>query len=157
MGVAEFATITSQNVGNAAGTGFCLPISQTPPLYQITSVKNLQRQCGGQGDVSLTRPKQGPGECAARDCSARSLAPRINQHAKANVPALRDMPLTYLRHCTAQAGADVLGASYANALVELASEADELEKVHQDMDALASVLAENSDVRSWLAYISPLH
>lgn len=67
------------------------------------------------------------------------------------------MPLTYLRHCTAQAGADVVGASYANALVELASEADELEKVHQDMDALASVLAENSDVRSWLAYISPLH
>lgn len=41
----------------------------------------------------------------------------------------------------------MVGASYANALVELASESDELEKVHQDMDALASVLAENADVR----------
>ena len=40
----------------------------------------------------------------------------------------------------------MVGSSYANALVELASEADELEKVHQDIDALASVLADNSDV-----------
>lgn len=48
MGVAEFATITSQNVGDAAGTGFCLQISQTPPLYQITSVKNLQRSVGAR-------------------------------------------------------------------------------------------------------------
>lgn len=45
-----------------------------------------------------------------------------------------------------QIGADSVGANYAIALVELASEADELEKVHQDMDALASVLSENSEV-----------
>ncbi len=40
----------------------------------------------------------------------------------------------------------MVGASYAIALVQLASESDELEKVHQDMDALASVFAENSEV-----------
>jgi F-type H+-transporting ATPase subunit delta len=50
-----------------------------------------------------------------------------------------------------QAGADVVGASYAIALVQLASESDELEKVHQDMDALASVLAENADVKDYFS------
>ena len=45
-----------------------------------------------------------------------------------------------------QIGAENVGANYAIALVELASEADDLEKVHQDMDALASILSENAEV-----------
>lgn len=51
-----------------------------------------------------------------------------------------------LRRLAVQIGADSVGGNYAIALVELASEADDLEKVHQDMDALASVLAENAEV-----------
>lgn len=47
-----------------------------------------------------------------------------------------------------QIGAENVGANYAIALVELASEADDLEKVHQDMDALASILSENAEVTS---------
>lgn len=45
-----------------------------------------------------------------------------------------------------QIGAENVGGNYAIALVQLASEADDLEKVHQDMDALASILAENAEV-----------
>ncbi len=45
-----------------------------------------------------------------------------------------------------QIGAEKVGGNYAIALVQLASEADDLEKVHQDMDALASILAENAEV-----------
>jgi ATP synthase delta (OSCP) subunit len=55
-----------------------------------------------------------------------------------------------------------VGANYAIALVELASEADDLEKVHQDMDALASILSENAEVTFFIAmlldtYTLPLH
>lgn len=46
----------------------------------------------------------------------------------------------------AQSENDVLGSSYAIALVEIAEEADELDKVHQDIDALASMLAEDAAV-----------
>ena len=35
---------------------------------------------------------------------------------------------------------DLLGSSYANALVDLASDKNNLEEVHADMDALASIL-----------------
>lgn len=34
----------------------------------------------------------------------------------------------------------MLGSSYANALVDLASDKNNLEEVHADMDALASIL-----------------
>ena len=40
----------------------------------------------------------------------------------------------------------MLGSSYAIALVEIAEEADELDKVHQDIDTLASMLAEDAAV-----------
>ena len=53
---------------------------------------------------------------------------------------------THNRRVMMQIGAENVGGNYAIALVELASEADDLEKVHQDMDALASILAENAEV-----------
>lgn len=42
---------------------------------------------------------------------------------------------------------DLLGASYAIALVELAQESNTLEAVHADMDALASILKVRQHIR----------
>lgn len=47
----------------------------------------------------------------------------------------------------AKAQNDVLGASYANALVELAEEANELDDVHRDIDTLTGILAGDSSVK----------
>lgn len=46
---------------------------------------------------------------------------------------------------------DVVGSSYANALVEVAQAQNALEAVHTDMDALASVLKESEDMKSLLS------
>ena len=43
---------------------------------------------------------------------------------------------------------DLLGSSYANALVDLASDKNNLEEVHADMDALGSILKVRHAVRS---------
>ena len=43
---------------------------------------------------------------------------------------------------------DLLGSSYANALVDLASDKNNLEEVHADMDALASILKVRHAMRS---------
>ena len=45
---------------------------------------------------------------------------------------------------------DLLGSSYANALVDLASDKNNLEEVHADMDALASILKVRHAMRSTL-------
>jgi len=46
---------------------------------------------------------------------------------------------------------DLVGASYAIALVELAEETNNLEAVHADMDALSSILKDNEDVKETLS------
>ena len=53
---------------------------------------------------------------------------------------------------------DLLGSSYANALVDLASDKNNLEEVHADMDALASILKvrTSSAVMRPVAAVRPL-
>jgi F-type H+-transporting ATPase subunit delta len=46
---------------------------------------------------------------------------------------------------------DVIGASYANALVEVAQQKNALEAVHADIDALASVMKDSKDIKSILS------
>jgi F0F1-type ATP synthase delta subunit len=46
---------------------------------------------------------------------------------------------------------DVVGSSYANALVDVASRQNCLEGVHSDIDALASVMKESSDIKNFLS------
>lgn len=88
-------------------------------------------------------------------CSTRVLARSSFQGAAlrtaAPVVSRRQSSRSQRKQTVAEIGADSVGANYAIALVELASEADELEKVHQDMDALASVLSENSEVKDHFA------
>jgi len=71
------------------------------------------------------------------------------QRAGTAVRAARPQQSRSLRHSNivAKAQNDVLGASYAIALVELAEESNELEKVHQDIDALSGILAGDSEVK----------
>ena len=45
----------------------------------------------------------------------------------------------------------MVGSSYANALVDLAQTKNALEAIHTDMDALASVMKETSDVKGFLS------
>jgi F-type H+-transporting ATPase subunit delta len=46
---------------------------------------------------------------------------------------------------------EVVGASYANALVDVAQKNAALEAVHTDVDALASVMKENQDIKNFLS------
>lgn len=46
---------------------------------------------------------------------------------------------------------DVVGASYANALLDVAQQKNSLEAVHTDIDALASVMKESQDIKAFLA------
>jgi len=46
---------------------------------------------------------------------------------------------------------DVVGASYANALLDIAQSKNTLEAVHTDIDSLASLMKENMDVKSFLS------
>jgi F-type H+-transporting ATPase subunit delta len=46
---------------------------------------------------------------------------------------------------------EMVGASYANALVDLAQTKNALEAIHTDMDALASVMKESADVKGFLS------
>jgi F-type H+-transporting ATPase subunit delta len=93
-------------------------------------------------------------------CSRLSARCRVFARSSFKGAALRTAaPLACRRHhsqsqrrqAVAEIGAENVGANYAIALVELASEADDLEKVHQDMDALASIFAENAEVKDHFA------
>lgn len=57
------------------------------------------------------------------------------------------MPLLH----TLQVAYDVVGASYANAILGVAQQHNALEAVHTDIDALASLMKDNKDVKAFLS------
>ena len=73
--------------------------------------------------------------------SARAPSPR-GQSAKRTAPTL---PL-----CALQAKKNEVSDSYAKALVDLAAEKSQLEPIHADIDAVASLLKENVKLRELL-------
>mmetsp|Transcript_17122 Transcript_17122/g.47778 ORF Transcript_17122/g.47778 Transcript_17122/m.47778 type:complete len:225 (+) Transcript_17122:131-805(+) len=75
-----------------------------------------------------------------RGASLRASAPRLQ--ARAPAPARRVMAMAV--------NTDIVGANYANALVEIAQEQNALEAVHSDMDALAAVFSDSEDIASYL-------
>lgn len=50
-----------------------------------------------------------------------------------------------------QVAFDVVGGSYANALVDLAHSKDALEAIHTDVDSLASYMKESEDIKNFLS------
>ncbi len=50
-----------------------------------------------------------------------------------------------------QVAFDVVGGSYANALVDLAQSKNALEAIHTDVDALASYMKESEDIKTFLS------
>lgn len=58
--------------------------------------------------------------------------------------------LLNLTACIAQSGNDQVATAYASALVEVAESKGDLESVHADMDALSSILKENTDLHELL-------
>ena len=67
------------------------------------------------------------------------------------IPTSSHIPTPPPPHPPLQLAYETIGASYANALVDLAQSKSALEAIHTDIDALGSVMKDNPDIKNFLS------